>query len=227
MIEDTSLREHLLAAYPFLRQSPEDFKARFFRFAHHASLETGATVCREGTQCTHLPLVLEGSARVYKLGETGREITLYRLGPGESCILTASCILSDVPFPAFAVCETPLEAAVIPAAEVRHWAAQSPQWRQYVFGLVADRLGDVIGVIQEVAFQRVDRRLSSHLLQYARRHGAALIQATHQEIAADLGTSREVVSRVLKDLEAQGLIATARGSIRILDEPGLQVKARE
>ncbi|WXG52563.1 MAG: Crp/Fnr family transcriptional regulator [Candidatus Sedimenticola sp. (ex Thyasira tokunagai)] len=87
-----------------------------------------------------MALVVEGSARVYKIGENGREITLYRVGFGESCILTASCILSGIPFPAFAVAETPVTAFVIPASKVRVWLAEWSAWREYVFSLVAQRL---------------------------------------------------------------------------------------
>lgn len=227
MITDTELRTRIRAAFPFLEQAPKGFVEDFFRAAAYARLDKGAFICLEGAQCSHLALVLAGSARVYKLGETGREITLYRVETGQSCVLTASCILNGLPFPAFAVSEAPVEAAVLPPAQVARWVAESPAWRAYVFGLVAARLGEVIGVVEEVAFRRMDRRIAAFLLQRAAEESAAPVQATHQQIAAELGTSREVVTRILKDLEEQGLIGTGRGSVRIRDAEGLRAKSRE
>jgi CRP/FNR family transcriptional regulator len=169
--------------------------------------------------------VLDGTARVYKLGENGREITLYRIGHGESCILTASCIISHAEFPAFAVCEEAVEAVVIPANEIRQWIAQSAIWRNYVFGLVAQRMGDIISLVEEVVFRRMDRRIADYLLQRFKPKQSK-IEITHQMIASDLGTSREVVSRILKDFESQGLILVARGAVELLSETLLQERVK-
>jgi len=191
--------------------------------AARVSLQPGQSVCRQGVACAHLPLVLSGTARVYKLGESGREITLYRIAPGESCVLTASCILSGRDFPAFATAETAMEALAVPARAVLDWLQSSGDWRAYVFGLVAQRLADVIDVVESVAFGRMDRRLADYLLRMAGREQTVL--ATHQQIAFDLGSSREVVSRLLKDFEQAGLVAIARGRLRLLDPPRLRMVA--
>ena len=137
VITDTHTRERLLDIFPFLGQAEASFVSRFMQSASVAKLDPGSHICHEGLECTHLALVLEGTARIYKLGANGREITLYRVTTGQSCILTASCILSTLPFPAFAVSETPMEAILIPAIEVKQWLAESAVWREYVFGLVA------------------------------------------------------------------------------------------
>lgn len=176
--------------------------------------------------CSHLALVIEGTARVYKIGENGREITLYRIGPGESCILTASCIMSRKPFPAFAISEEPIKALILSSADVVRWSNQEATWRDYLFQLISDRLGDVISVVEEVAFRRVDRRLVSYLLQHIENNGMHM-QVTHQSIASDLGTSREVVSRILKDFEQQGMISTSRGTITLEDRHRLSEKLTE
>lgn len=227
MISDEELRLRIHDKFPFLRSASAQFEQDFFRHIRYARLDSGQFVCREGAQCSHLALLLTGSARVYKLGEIGREITLYRIEPGQSCILTASCILSDLPFPAFAITETPVEAAVVSPADLTRWITQSPQWRTYVFGLIAARLGDIISVVEEVAFQRMDQRIAAWLLQQARDEPHGTLRVTHQKIASDLGTSREVVTRILKDLEARGLLETARGSIRILDRNVLETKSQQ
>jgi CRP/FNR family transcriptional regulator, anaerobic regulatory protein len=218
---DSTAQERILDTFGFLGNADEELRQRLFQKAAIVALEQGQFVCHEGHECSHLALVLSGTARVYKLGESGREITLYRVGPGESCILTASCILSSAPFPAFAVCEDRVEAAVVPAKEMRQWIAQSTIWRDYVFGLVAQRMGDIISLVEEVVFRRMDRRIADYLLQrFTPKNGK--IEITHQIIASDLGTSREVVSRILKEFESRGLILVTRGAVELLDEPLLQ-----
>lgn len=183
-----------------------------------AQLPAGATVCHLGQECSHLALIFSGSARVYQLAETGREITLYRVGAGECCILTASCIMSQQSFPAIAVCETETEGLLIPASQVDDWMGRFPEWRRFVWTLMANRLSNVLCLLEEVTFRRVDQRLSRYLLQAAQGQGSASLTITHQTIADDLGTSREVVSRILKDLEQRGLVALSRGQVAIEKE---------
>ena len=232
VITDTAQIQRITERFPFLQHGDSAFKRRFFHSVKLAHLDQGVSICHEGMQCSALSLVLAGSARVFKLSESGREITLYRIGPGGSCILTASCIVNAQPFPALAVSETQLEAVVIPTGDVLRWLDDSAAWRGYLFGLISERLSDVITIVEEVAFKRVDRRISSFLLSRADTLSSPsmqgqLIKATHQEIASDLGTSREVVSRILKELESQGCIAVSRGSIRLLDVESLRAKAAE
>ncbi|MDJ0738106.1 MAG: Crp/Fnr family transcriptional regulator [Gammaproteobacteria bacterium] len=190
-----------------------------------ASLPAGKTICNEGDACSHLALLLSGSARVFKLAESGREITLYHVEPGECCILTASCMLSGRAFPAHASVERPLDTVLIPSARVVDWAATLEVWRRFLWRLLAERLGDVIGLVDEVAFRRMDQRLVDHLVAHAARHGPEL-RATHGQIAAELGTSREVVSRLLKDLEQRGALRLHRGRIEVLDSAALATLSR-
>ena len=208
---------------PFLRQADESLKQQFSEQGVIARLPQGQQVCQQGSNCGQLALLLSGSVRVYKLGENGREITLYRIGAGESCILTASCILSNIPFPAFATCESEARAVTIPAARVRHWLSTSPAWRDYIFGLVASRLSNIISVVEDVAFRRMDRRIAGYLCQRFTSHDGSL-RVTHQEIASELGTSREVVSRILKEFEHEGLITVGRGTIELDNLAGLQIR---
>jgi CRP/FNR family transcriptional regulator len=126
-----------------------------------------------------------------------------------------------MPFPAFAVCEEPVEAVVIPASQIRQWLAESSLWRDYVFGLVAHRMADIISLVEEVVFRRMDQRIADYLVQQTQNSGQR-IETTHQLMASDLGTSREVVSRILKDFESNGLIQVGRGFVDILDQPQLQ-----
>lgn len=188
-------------------------------------LEAGQFIGMEGTACQSLALITGGTARVYKMSESGREITLYRVGPGESCILTTSCILGDRDFPAFAVAETEVEARVLPAATVRQWMERYEDWRTYVFALLAGRLDAVIATLEEVAFRSLDARLAATLLERAQapdEGGDPVVRTTHEKLAADLGTAREVVSRLLKDLEHDGRVELKRGAVVLRDESGLQ-----
>ncbi len=226
MAIDSNMRARLAEQIQCIRQSDDPLNQYFFEKASIANLPKGQHVCHEGSNCSHLAILLNGTARVYKLGENGKEITLYRVGPGESCILTASCILSHIPFPAFAICETDVEAAVVPASDVRRWLSESSAWQDYIFGLVATRLSNIINVVEDVVFRRMDKRIADHLCNRMDKTGHVLL-VTHQEIASELGTSREVVSRILKEFELDGMIKVTRGSIELLDPEKLHQKHSE
>ena len=182
--------------------------------AQQVKLSAGKFICLEGDFCNHLPLLISGSVRIYKIGESGREITLYHLEKGDSCIMTASCIISKKAFPAFAITESEVEAIIIPANSLRKWVTHSPIWQNYIFGLLSLRLTNVIEIVEEVAFRRMDCRIASYLLIRS-DSCAQTIQITHEEIAQELGTSREVVSRILKTFEKQELLNLSRGMIRL------------
>jgi len=183
------------------------------------SLPAGQHICLEGSNCHHLAFVLSGTGRVYKLSESGREITLYRVEPGECCILTLSCIISEKRFPAFAVSESELEAILVPAAAVQDWMENTRIWRRYAWKLIAARFGDVISLVEEVTFRRMDERLGFYLNQENKFPLNQKTSITHQQIAAELGTSREVISRLLKDLEQQEIVTLGRGWVKLLKNP--------
>ena len=195
---------------------PEVWEAPLHKHGKHVSLPSGQYICMEGGTCHTLSIVLEGSVRVYKMGESGREITLYRLHPVESCILTASCILNDRLFPAFARTETAVRALSIPQPLFKQWVDEYPEWRSYVFSQVYARLQDVISLVEEVTFRKLDSRLVAYLVD--RISGSdSVIVTTHEAIARDLGSSREVISRLLKEFEHAGFLALDRGEIRVLN----------
>lgn len=209
------LQQRLRSAFPELLADDSALLERFLRETVVRTLPPGQVVCQQGDSCGFLPLLLSGRARVFKSAESGREITLYRIDAGDSCVLTASCIMSDIPFPALAVSATEVEAVLIPAGSVRAWMGGAAAWRRYLFGLVARRLADVIAVVEEVAFRRLDARVAAWLLEHGA--GDGVVRTTHQELAVDLGSSREVVSRILRDLENDGLIRRQRGEVVLLD----------
>jgi CRP/FNR family transcriptional regulator len=219
MIETSSeVGRKLQAALPFLRDLDEDLHEQFHEHGGLQPVEEGQFIFMENDPVGAFGFVVTGSARVFKLSETGREITLYRVEPGEACVLSASCIMNRGAYPAYAVAETPMEVLLIPADVFSGWVAQHAFWRDYVFALVARHITSVMSVVEEVAFRRVDHRIAEYLMKAPGDE----VNATHQEIAAELGTSREVVSRILKDLERRGLIGLSRGRVSLLDRARLK-----
>jgi len=221
---DEDLRRATLAL-PFLQRAQAELVRDLGREADTLRLPAGAQVFAEGDVCHTMAILLSGSVRVFKLAESGREITLYRFGYGAGCILTANAILGGHQFPAIASVEREAEAIAIPATTFRLWVNRHEAWRHYLFDLLSRRLATVIAIVEEVAFRRMDARIADFLLRRLTPQ-SPLLQITHQQIAAELGTSREVVSRILEDFATAGLIETGRGVIRLLDHQGLQRRQR-
>jgi CRP/FNR family transcriptional regulator len=215
--------EQIVRGLPILDHANPGLLREFQQTAFFARIPKGRDVFIEGDHVDAIAMLISGVVRVYKIGETGREITLYRLGNGESCILTANAILSQKNFPAVATVEQEAEAVMIPADTFRDWVKRYDLWREFVFELLSQRLSAVMAIVEEVAFRRMDVRIASLLTE--RGWKSDLIQITHQEIAAELGSSREVISRILEDFSAQGLVETSRGTIKILDRDALQARS--
>jgi CRP/FNR family transcriptional regulator len=204
----------ILRVLPILQQSDSRLVAEFKRAAYFARIPAGKDVFVEGDDVNAIALLVSGVVRVYKVGETGREITLYRFGLGESCILTANAILSQQSFSAIATVEQDAEAFMIPSDAFRDWVRRYDLWRDFVFHLLSQRLSSVMEIVEEVAFRRMDTRVAELLLERCLTQNP--ITVTHQEIAAELGSSREVISRILENLASKGIIRVGRGSVEVL-----------
>jgi CRP/FNR family transcriptional regulator len=208
---------------PILQRADPQLVREFQQSAFFARIPSGRDVFVEGDRADAIALLISGVVRVYKIGETGREITLYRFGHGESCILTANAILSQQSFPAIATVEQEAEAVMIPAEAFRDWVRRYDLWREYVFDLFSQRLSLVMAVVDEVVFRRMDTRLAAFLLNRSRLQNP--LRITHQEIAAELGSSREVISRLIEDFGSEGIVNAGRGTIEILDFDSLESRA--
>jgi CRP/FNR family transcriptional regulator len=180
----------------------------------YRTIDAGVTILREGQVCGSVPFVMEGRIRIFKTAATGREITLYRIEAGQSCIVSAGCTAGNSAFPASVVAELATFAAFMPNAMFRRLHAENADFRDFILGQYSRRMAEVIELVEEVAFRRVDERLHQWLLESM--SPSNLVTATHQELADHTGTSREVVSRILKDWEERRLVEIARGSIKIL-----------
>jgi CRP/FNR family transcriptional regulator len=210
-------------ALSILQRADADLVHEFQRVASFARIPAGKDVFVEGDRVDAIALLVSGVVRVYKIGETGREITLYRFGNGQSCILTANAILSQQTFPAIATVEKEAEAVMIPAEAFREWVSRYDAWREFVFDLLSQRLSSVMAIVDEIAFRRMDARVASLLLNRSRVQNP--LHITHQEIAAELGSSREVVSRLLEDFAAHGMIRLDRGEVEVLDAEELEARS--
>ena len=176
-------------------------------------------VFHAGDLCQAFLMLLEGNVRVQLTSASGREVTLYRISPGGSCILTTSCLLSHEDYPAEAIAESDLVAAAIPSAVFQDALDQSHRFRNFVFDGFSTRLKNVIARIEELAFTSIDARLARVLLEL---HEKQVEKVTHQDIAVELGTAREVVSRHLKRFAAEGWVELGRGRVTVVDPANLQ-----
>jgi CRP/FNR family transcriptional regulator len=195
---------------------PAGKRERILASLRFRKMDEGAVILREGQVCSSVPFVLEGSIRVFKSAESGREITLYRVGAGESCILSAGCGSALAAFPASVVAESATSAAFFPSETVRRLFAEGASFRNFVLDQYSRRMAEVMELVEEVAFRRVDERLAQWLRERCSADPSRRLVATHQELADHVGTSREVVSRILKDWEQRKALEISRGSLRLL-----------
>jgi CRP/FNR family transcriptional regulator len=179
----------------------------------------GSVIFGPGHTPENMLLLLAGTVRVQQISDSGREIVLYRVRAGESCVLTTACLLAHEAYSAEGIAETDVEAAAIPRAVFDDLIARSEDFRQFVFNAYSRRITDLMVVIEEVAFRRMDIRLAQKLLELAED---GTVRATHQKMAAELGTAREVVSRQLAEFQRRGWVAQSRGTIELTDAPGLK-----
>ena len=220
---DAQQYERIVLALPIFNRADPGLLREFRQIAYLARIPQGHDVFMQGDHVDAIALLISGIVRVYKIGEMGREITLYRFGNGESCILTANAILNQKTFPAVATVESEAEAVMIPAGTFRDWVRRYDLWREFVFDLLSQRLASVMSILDEVVFLRMDARIAAFVLK--RASAGRRIQITHQEIAAELGTSREVVSRILEGFASAGLIGASRGELEVLDPEGLEARS--
>ena len=206
--------------FPELARSRDKVIARVLGAAHAVKLPAGAEVFHVGSACKTFLLVVEGSVRVQVLTDSGHAAVLYRVRAGESCILTTSCLLGGVPYPADGVTENAVVALAIDSAEFKRALDESPGFRKFVFKNIGERFAKVIGHLTEIAFGSIDRRLAQALLQ--RIQSSPSVALTHQELATELGTAREVVSRHLKRFELRGWVRLGRSRIEVLAQPELR-----
>jgi CRP/FNR family transcriptional regulator, anaerobic regulatory protein len=209
-------RRTLIRFYPVLGELPPDLLRRVEETARRVEAPAGSCLFSEGSPCTHFPLLIDGTIRASKRSPDGHEILLYRLNPGESCVITVVALLGEAAYPAVGSAETDLTLFGVPRALFVDLVLRSPAFRIFVFHSLSERMARLMALIDDVAFRRVDQRLASRLLRHREP-----ITATHQMLADELGTTREVVSRTLEAFQQSGMLRLGRRRIEILDRSAL------
>lgn len=207
-----------------LSQLPADLRDILVGQSRVLSVPAGTVVFGPGKTPENLLLLLAGTVRVQQLSESGREIVLYRVNAGESCVMTTACLLAYEEYSAEGVAETGVEAAAIPRKVFDQLVSNSEDFRRFVFSAYSKRITDLFFVIEEIAFQRMDIRLAQRLLTLSR--DSDVVKATHQKLAAELGTAREVVSRQLQEFQRRDWVALTRGTITLLNKAAIKNLAK-
>ena len=201
-----------MTQFPFFNHLPPNIQNRLLASAKKMTIPKGMELFGQGDHCSEILFLTEGSVRVYRLHESGQEITLYFLEEGEQCNVNLNSAFTNTPAIGTAVCESEITGFMIPAPVVKELYTTQPAYQQFVFDLFARRLEGLAGLIEDVRFEKLDHRLMNWLND--QEENPAII--THEKLASHLGTSREVISRLLKEFEHNGIVRLYRGRIEIL-----------
>jgi len=212
-VRDTRFR----ALFPDLARLPEPLAGELARQALPVSIPAGQTLFDPGQVCQALPLVMSGTIRVVKRTGAGREIRLYEVTPGEICIMTLGCLLGAGDYAATGLAETDVHALAVPRPLFLRLLENHAPFRARMFQLFSERLADLMQLVEEVAFRKLDRRLAGWLAARA-----PLVARSHQAMADDLGSVREIVSRLLRQFEEQGWVRLGRERVEVLDARALE-----
>jgi CRP/FNR family transcriptional regulator len=218
----TSLAGTLCARFPHLAKLPPAVLDQIVRQGRRVVLPAGANVFEERGPCGGFPLLLSGAIRVFKQAPSGRQLLLYRVEPGELCVLTTSCLLGHKSYSANGVTEGETEFVALGAPLFNHLVESCEPFRALVFSIFSGRIVDLMQRVEEVAFRRLDRRLASLLVARAPE-----VRATHQELADELGSVREIVTRLLRGFELQGWVQLGRERVSVMDADSLRRFAEE
>ncbi len=208
--------ERLFKVYPILKELDDELLEVSLSRASIQQVPSGQELFTENDACQAFPFILSGAIRVFKLSETGRELPLYRVSPGDACVVSSGCLLHNEPYNARGAVIEDCEIVMLPEQDFDQLMSNSV-FRAYIFSLFGQRLQDLMTLIEEVAFRKLDQRLANLLL----KRGSPL-NCSHQQLADELGSVREMISRLLRGFAESGLIEQGRAQISILDPMGLQ-----
>ncbi|MBS3785219.1 MAG: Crp/Fnr family transcriptional regulator [Gammaproteobacteria bacterium] len=201
-------------AHPALLGLDETDRSDLFRRCRQLDIPAGTKIFGSGEACAGLPLIIKGAIRLQMSGISGNEIVLYRLKTGGVCPLSLACLFGSGRYDAEAIAEEDSHVLLLTGSTVERLIDEDPTFRRYVLESYGERMRTLMGVVEEVAFGRVSERLAERLLSIQRD---CVVNATHQTLAAELGTAREVISRLLKDFERKGLVRLERGKVELID----------
>ena len=207
-----------------LNRLPADIRQELEDGSKIISVPAGTQIFAPGQPAENLWLLLEGTVRVQQRSDTGREIFLYRVHAGDSCVLTTACMLAFEDYSADGTAETDVTAVAIPRQTFDDLVAKSKVFREFVFTAYSRRITDLFTLIDDIVFQRMDVRLAARLLELADANG--VVHATHAVLGSELGTAREVISRTLSEFQRRGWVEQSRGEVRLIEREGLERLAR-
>lgn len=209
-------RKNLFQLYPVLPEVDPELLTQALSRAELVKFRAGTPIFEEFQPCNAFPFILSGNIRVYKQSVNGRELSLYNVTPGGTCVVTAGCLLGDEPYNAFGSIEEDSELVMMTSTDFENLLT-SRVFREFIFSLFSERILGLMQLVEEIAFEKLDRRLASLLLRKGKH-----ISISHQELADELGTVREMITRLLNSFSGSGIIALSRGQIEILDEDALR-----
>ena len=209
-------RSQLLERFPFFAALPSARLDELLAQAQLVRAPRGSVLFDARQPCRGFPLVLEGTVRVTKMAPNGREILLYRVDPGHGCILSGGCLLGHSDYSATGIAEEDVTLLSIPPAPFQRLLLEFEPFRSFVFGMYGERLGEVMELVEEVAFRRLDERLAQLLV-----HRGPVVSASQQQLAEELGSVREIVSRLLRQFESRGWVALGRERVEVRDPRAL------
>ena len=222
MIQNGQLISLLEKSFSFWDKISDLEKAALMDNISDIKYEKGTCLSGSDDSCAGVFLIRSGTLRVYMLSEDGKDLTLFRLNPGEICILSASCVLKLIRFEVLIEAETECRILVVNAGFFSDLAARNIWVENFSYKVAAERFSDVMEAIQRIFFLSVDKRLANFLLEEIERNNTNVVPVTHEQIARYIGSAREVVSRTLKSFYVLGAVELSRGGIKIVDKKLLQ-----
>ena len=221
-MKETELAEIFKNTFPFWNKMSDAERQSFINSSYNVKFEKGTNI-HNGDECTGIILIKSGSLRLYMLSDEGKEITLYRLFPGDMCMLSASCVLSTVTFDVFVDSEENSDCIVVGGCAYEALSNRMPEAKIFALETAVSAFSDIMWVMQQILFMSMDKRLAIFLLDEVSKTGEDSVKLTHEQIAKYMGSAREVVSRMLKYFSSEGLVSVSRGEgIRILDKKRLR-----
>lgn len=184
----------------------------------YMTFKQGETILNLGQTIRFMPILLSGSLKVVRMDEEGNELLLYYIDNNEGCAMTLTCCMEHKPSEIKAVAEEDVELVAVPVNLMDTWMVKYPSWKNYVMRTMHERFNELLKTIDQIAFQKLDERLVRYLKEKSRVSGSSLINLSHEQIAADLATSRVVISRLLKKLEENKKLLLYRNQIKLLKE---------
>lgn len=210
------------SVFPFWGELGDGQRNRIRRVWRMELLRKGRQVYRLSDGCKGLMIVRKGCLRVYMISEEGRDVTLYRLYPGDVCVLSAACLMQEIDFEVMIDAEEDTESVTIPAVELKSIMEEHLLMQNFVYKKTAERFSDVMWTVQQILFKRTDQRIAQYLWNEMQRQDSAVISVTHDKMARDIGSVREIVSRLLKHMAEDKILKAGYGKVEILDKNRLR-----